>query len=83
MAISEKIHDEVISLPISPHHTEEQIKKSLKVINFTDYRDKKEELKVELKKYFTNIRANKYSELIAGRSKKYHELFSTLGIDFN
>ena len=31
--ISEKIHDEVISLPISPHHTEEQIKTVIEVIN--------------------------------------------------
>ena len=62
---------------------EELIKRNLSVINFTDYRDKKDDLKTELKKYFTDRKSAKYADIISDRSKKYYELFSTLGIDFS
>lgn len=62
---------------------EEEIKNNLSVANFTDYRSKKSDLKIELKKYFSERKSAKYAELISEKSMKYYELFSTLGIDFN
>lgn len=62
---------------------EEVIKKNLSVVNFTDYKDKKEELKIELKKHFTDKKAIKYANLIADKSKKYDGILSALGIQFS
>ena len=61
---------------------EEEIKHNLSVASFTDYRNKKEDLKIELKKYFSDRKSVKYAGLISEKSRKYHELFSALGIDF-
>lgn len=61
---------------------EESFKKKLSVNNFVDYKDKKNELTNELKKYFSQRKAANYAEIISTKSKKYFELFLALGINF-
>lgn len=57
------------------------INKNLKTDNIFEFKDKKEELRLELEKIFTKEKANRYSNVISNKSKKYCELFSMLGIE--
>ena len=60
---------------------EEKIRKQIGVERFTDYGDSKDKLRNELKKYFTEYKANKYAKQITTKSDKYKELLPLFGID--
>lgn len=62
---------------------ERMINNTLKIKNFIDYRNKKDELIKTLENHFNDKKAKEYGSKISFRSRKYYKLFKDLGINLN